>query len=1028
MSAHCPARFVRVLAVASFSILALALSGAGERAVASPLPPPVSAVPDTWTSEDINCGVSGTTTAVGADGFDIEGGGADIWDTSDGFRFVYQSYSGNFDIKARVASVENTNSWAKALSTTDPVMVGLCVTAHDNGTLCTAEFRSVSLSAYSTPWTSLDINAGVAGTTLPVGTDGYNIEGGGADIWGTSDGFRFVYQSYSGNFDLRARVASVENTDSWAKAGVMVRQSTDADSIHAIMVATPGNGFSFQRRTTTGGESSFTSGGSTSYPNSWVRLLRVGQVVTGCVARDAAGTEWEAVDSLTLSTTDPVLVGMCVTAHNNGTLATAEFRGVSLATYSAPTPGTGTGLTGVYYDNPDLTNKKLSRTDSQVNFTWGTGSPDASVGADTFSVIWTGQVEAQYTETYTFFVKTDDGVRLWVNDQLLVDNWVNQGATEKSGTIALAAGQKYDLTLEYYENSGDAMAELRWRSPMTLKALIPQSQLYPTATKLVGTGTGLAAVYYDNMDWTGSFVQRTDSTVNFDWGSGSPDPAIGPDTFSAVWTGQIEVQFTGTYTFTILTDDGIRLWVDGNLVVDFPVDQSPTERSGSIRLVKGQKANLRMEYWENGGGAVAKLSWSSGTTDQEIVPQTQLYPVDTISPQLLHATTQSSDLTKVYLRFSEAMDQATAQTTTNYTLTGSLTVNSAVLSADKKVVTLTASGNVTIGTTEVTASAAIKNLAQEAIAQTTKTIVAGNDQGIPDTLAITMILTTDGNHSAIMSGEPSSYGVPEGIGETLKVLVPGTDATVVTFTQSKKIGGKGAVYFGESGTAMSGSVMTTGGTPNKGYIVVRHSATSAFEGDLLIEAKVNRELRAAKSVTPMDVTFSTKYAYLSDQTPLTVTAQTSPVIEGLKFVNTTYLMDFGKTDQVKETTLLKMPAFSLTDASGTARSMDESPGVHCFLYDTISLEQTSVAQFNAPPVAGSKKCRKKKPVPCGETSYNPQDGTVNGSIRLNDGEKKLDYQDLIIQGRGFDYAFRRHYGSNDYYQVLVSAGATVVRD
>jgi len=143
--------------------------------------------------------------------------------------------------------------------------------------------------------------------------------------------------------------------------------------------------------------------------------------------------------------------------------------------------GTGTGLRGDYFDNMDLTGLKVTRTDPAVNFSWGSGSPDPSVAADTFSARWSGQVQPQYSQAYTFSVTADDGVRLWVNDQMLVDRWVDQSASEWSGTINLVAGTKYNIKVEYYENAWDATAQLRWSSPSTAKQVIPKTQLYPTA-------------------------------------------------------------------------------------------------------------------------------------------------------------------------------------------------------------------------------------------------------------------------------------------------------------------------------------------------------------------------------------------------------------------------------------------------------------------------------------------------------------------------------------------------------------------
>jgi hypothetical protein len=142
-------------------------------------------------------------------------------------------------------------------------------------------------------------------------------------------------------------------------------------------------------------------------------------------------------------------------------------------------PPVGSGLQGEYYDNADLTNLILTRLDSTVNFGWGGGSPDPAIGNDSFSVRWSGNVLAQYSETYTFYARSDDGVRLWVNGQPLVTDWTNHGPTEFSGTIDLTAGQQYSIVMEYYENTAGAMAQLSWSSPSTPKQIIPQSQLFP---------------------------------------------------------------------------------------------------------------------------------------------------------------------------------------------------------------------------------------------------------------------------------------------------------------------------------------------------------------------------------------------------------------------------------------------------------------------------------------------------------------------------------------------------------------------
>ncbi len=158
--------------------------------------------------------------------------------------------------------------------------------------------------------------------------------------------------------------------------------------------------------------------------------------------------------------------------------------GTNLSTPApAPAPvGTGTGLFGEYFNNIDFSASRLTRTDSTVNFNWGGGSPASPVGSDTFSVRWTGQVQPRYSETYTFYTTADDGIRLWVDGKQIINNFVDQAPTERSGSITLEAGKKYDIRVEYYENGGAAVAQLAWSSPSQAKQIIPQSQLYSPAS------------------------------------------------------------------------------------------------------------------------------------------------------------------------------------------------------------------------------------------------------------------------------------------------------------------------------------------------------------------------------------------------------------------------------------------------------------------------------------------------------------------------------------------------------------------
>jgi hypothetical protein len=141
----------------------------------------------------------------------------------------------------------------------------------------------------------------------------------------------------------------------------------------------------------------------------------------------------------------------------------------------------GSGLTATYYDDIEFTGPTVTRVDPVVDFRWGNQSPAPGIGPNTFSVRWTGQVEPAFSERYTFHTLSDEGVRLRVNGQLLIDNWVPHRATENKGAIVLQAGQRVEIVLEYYERTGKAVASLLWSSPSQPKQVIPTARLYPAA-------------------------------------------------------------------------------------------------------------------------------------------------------------------------------------------------------------------------------------------------------------------------------------------------------------------------------------------------------------------------------------------------------------------------------------------------------------------------------------------------------------------------------------------------------------------
>ena len=145
--------------------------------------------------------------------------------------------------------------------------------------------------------------------------------------------------------------------------------------------------------------------------------------------------------------------------------------------WSFTTARADSGIRGEYYSDTEFGTLVLSRVDPGINFNWGTESPDSDVPADNFSVRWTGELEVPFTASWTFTVNCDDGVRLWVNGELLFDRWNEQSGVEWIGTADLVEGQKYSIQMEYYEGSGNAEAVLYWNSPSWLSPYQPKQPI-----------------------------------------------------------------------------------------------------------------------------------------------------------------------------------------------------------------------------------------------------------------------------------------------------------------------------------------------------------------------------------------------------------------------------------------------------------------------------------------------------------------------------------------------------------------------
>ncbi|WP_433617871.1 PA14 domain-containing protein [Dactylosporangium sp. CA-139114] len=262
------------------------------------------------------------------------------------------------------------------------------------------------------------------------------------------------------------------------------------------------------------------------------------------------------------------------------------------ATYAPSAP-----FTGEYFNNQNLDGAPaLVRGDKTVDFVWSTGSPDPSIAADHFSARWTKTEYFAYGR-YRFTIASDDGARLFIDDDLVIDQWHDQGPTAYDHVADLGAGE-HTVRMEFYDNVVDASARLSWDTTPDQPRDVFTAQYWNTP----GSGDK------PSVPSAAPALTRDEPAIDHDWQLGSPGPGIADDHFVARWTRSLTLT-AGYYDFTTTTDDGVRLWVDGQLAVDHWGDQGPTPYTAHLPLGNGAHTVV-MEYYENGGGALARLTWA----------------------------------------------------------------------------------------------------------------------------------------------------------------------------------------------------------------------------------------------------------------------------------------------------------------------------------------------------------------------------------------------------------------------------------
>ncbi|MGQ9597802.1 MAG: PA14 domain-containing protein [Anaerolineae bacterium] len=254
-----------------------------------------------------------------------------------------------------------------------------------------------------------------------------------------------------------------------------------------------------------------------------------------------------------------------------------------------PTPVKITDWRGEYYNNRNLTGTPRVRNDVNIDFNWGPNSPMKGINPDNFSARWTRRLDFE-GGTYRFHVRVDDGARLWVDGELLVDQWHDGSVRAYTADRTLTQG-KHDIRLEMYEHTGAAVIKLWWE----------KLAAYPD----------WKGEYFNNIQLSGNpILTRNDKSINFNWGAGAPAPGLPADNFSVRWTRQLAFS-AGNYRFSVQVDDGVRLWVDDRLLIDQWHDGFG-DYFIDLYLSEGGH-RLRLEMYERTGGAMIRLGWSLQT-------------------------------------------------------------------------------------------------------------------------------------------------------------------------------------------------------------------------------------------------------------------------------------------------------------------------------------------------------------------------------------------------------------------------------
>lgn len=281
------------------------------------------------------------------------------------------------------------------------------------------------------------------------------------------------------------------------------------------------------------------------------------------------------------------------------------FIAPNIAKASPPTPISSlAGWNAEYWDNADQSGAPaLSRIDGAINFNWGNNAPTTDLPTDNFSVRWLNTISVP-AGRYRFTLYADDGVRIFINHKLVLDRWNSQGYQVHSAFADLEGGGDL-VRIDYVDRSGSARIQLKAQRITLAAAAAPQREL---RTAVRSNNRPWDVAFFNNTELKGDPIHTQQSvSANFDWSKSKPKSVLSSN-FSVRLTKR-EYLNAGNYRFIIAADDGVRVYVDGKLVInDWQPARQRITRSNTLAIEAGFH-DIVVEYFNQGNTSQLNVTW-----------------------------------------------------------------------------------------------------------------------------------------------------------------------------------------------------------------------------------------------------------------------------------------------------------------------------------------------------------------------------------------------------------------------------------